>query len=58
MTDARVDQRRIAAVPGGAVGDQAGAHRADGDDEAPAKTTMPQGRPGAEPPSAIEMHGV
>ena len=35
VLDARVDQPRIAAVPGGATGERAGAHRAGGDDEDP-----------------------
>src|SRR2546423_254666 len=58
VLDARMDQPRIAAVPGGATGERAGAHRAGGDDEDPPQTAVPQGRLGAEPPSAIETHGV
>ena len=58
VLDARVDQRPIAAVPGGATGEHAGAYRAGGDDEAPPQTAIPQGRLGAEPPSAIETHDI
>jgi hypothetical protein len=58
VLDARVDERPIAAVPGGAAGQHAGAHRRDGDDKDPPQTAVPQGRLGAEPPSAIETHEV
>jgi hypothetical protein len=58
VLDARVDQRPIAAVRGGTTGERAGAHRTCGDDIDPPQTAVPQGRLGAEPPSAIETHEV